>query len=85
MSFRLAKGDHATLSKRLKTFNDVQLQKMSIQYSKKLDNLKHAIALFAWSFNFNRKHGAHGFTPAFAAGVAPKEPMTIAELLSYQD
>ena len=49
----------------------------TLGYSKKLDNLKHAVALFAWHFNFVRIHGAHGFTPAFAAGVAPKEPMTI--------
>jgi hypothetical protein len=27
-------------------------------------------------------HSAHGFTPAFAAGVAPKEPMKISDLLS---
>ena len=53
----------------------------TLGYSKKLDNLKHAVALFAWHFNFVRIHGAHGFTPAFAAGVAPKEPMTIEDLM----
>ncbi len=54
----------------------------TLGYSKKLENLKHAFALFAWHFNFVRKHGAHGFTPAFAGGIAPKEPMTIEELLN---
>lgn len=53
----------------------------TLGYSKKLDNLKHAVALFIWHFNFVRIHGAHGFTPAFAAGVAPKEPMTIEDLM----
>jgi IS1 family transposase len=54
----------------------------TLGYSKKLENLKHAFALFVWHFNFCRVHGAHGFTPAFAAGVAPKEPMTIEQLLA---
>jgi len=53
----------------------------TLGYSKKLDNLKYAVALFVWYFNFARKNGAHGWTPAFAAGVGPKEPMTISELL----
>jgi IS1 family transposase len=53
----------------------------TLGYSKKLDNLRHAVALFVWYFDFARKNGAHGFTPAFAAGVAPKEPTTIKELL----
>lgn len=53
----------------------------TLGYSKKLDNLRHAVALFVWHFNFCRVHSAHGFTPAFAGGVAGKVPMTIAELL----
>jgi IS1 family transposase len=53
----------------------------TLGYSKKLENLRHAVALFVWHYNFVRTHSAHGFTPAFAAGVAPKEPMTIEELL----
>lgn len=53
----------------------------TLGYSKKLENLRHAVALFVWYFDFARKNGAHGFTPAFAAGLAPKEPMTIRELL----
>ena len=54
----------------------------TLGYSKKLENLKHAAALFVWHFDFCGKHGAHGFTPAFAAGVAPKDPMTIEQLLA---
>jgi len=53
----------------------------TLGYSKKLDNLRYAIALFAWHFNFVRIHSAHGKTPAVAAQLADK-PMTIAKLLS---
>lgn len=53
----------------------------TLGYSKKLDNLRYAVALFVWHFNFVRVHSAHGKTPAIAAGLADK-PMTIAELLS---
>jgi IS1 family transposase len=53
----------------------------TLGFSKKLDNLRHAVALFVWHFNFVRRHGAHGFTPAFAAGVTGKEPMTIKDLM----
>lgn len=53
----------------------------TLGYSKTLENHKHAVALFIWHFNFVRVHSAHGFTPAFAAGVAPKEPMTIEDLM----
>jgi hypothetical protein len=52
----------------------------ALGYSKKLENLKHAVALFVWHFNFCRVHSAHGRTPAQAAGLVSK-PFTIAELL----
>ena len=73
-----AHAERTNLSVRL--FNR-RFTRCTLGYSKKLENLKHAVALFVWHFDFCRKHGAHGFTPAFAAGVAPKEPMTIEELL----
>ena len=39
-------------------------------FSKKLENLRAAVALhFAW-YNFCRRHSAHDLTPAVAAGVA---------------
>jgi hypothetical protein len=50
-------------------------------YSKKLENLRHAVALFVWHFNFLRKYSAHEKTPAEAAGL-PTKPMIIADLLS---
>ncbi len=63
-----------TIRQFIKRFN-----RLTIGYSKKLDNHKHAIALFAWYFNFVKKHGAHGKTPAEVAGLTDK-PMTIEEL-----
>jgi hypothetical protein len=53
----------------------------TLGFSKKLENLKHAVALFAWHFNFCRVHSAHGKTPAQAAGLTDKA-LTISELLS---
>jgi hypothetical protein len=50
-------------------------------FSKKLDNLKYAFALFAWHFNFCRKHSAHGQTPAQAAGIAD-HAWTVEEMLA---
>lgn len=52
----------------------------TLGYSKKLENLKHAVALFAWHFNFARKHSAHGMTPAQAAKIV-ENPMTVEDLL----
>jgi IS1 family transposase len=65
-----------TIRQFIKRFN-----RLTIGYSKKLDDHKHAIALFAWYFNFVKKHGAHGKTPAEVAGLMDK-PMAIEELLS---
>src|ERR1700690_285675 len=52
----------------------------TLGYSKLLDHHKLAVALFIWHFNFARKHGAYGVTPAYAAGIAGKEPMKIEDL-----
>ena len=52
----------------------------TLGYSKKLDNLRHAVALFVWHFNFARVHSAHGLTPAQAAELADHQ-WTVAELL----
>ena len=51
----------------------------TLGYSKKLSNLRHAVALFIWHFDFVRVHSAHGKTPAMAAGLAIG-PMTIEQL-----
>jgi transposase-like protein/IS1 family transposase len=53
----------------------------TLGYSKTVENLRHAVALFVWHFNFCRIHSAHGQTPAQEARIA-KNPMTIEELLS---
>ena len=53
----------------------------TIGYSKKLANLRHAVAMFVCHFNFCRKHSAHGKTPAMAAGLTDHK-WEIAELLA---
>ena len=53
----------------------------TLGYSKKIENLRHAAALFIWHFNFVRVHSAHKQTPAQQAGIIQKA-MTIEELLS---
>ncbi len=53
----------------------------TLGYSKKLDNLKHAVALFVWHFDFARKHSAHGKTPAQAANLTDRQ-WTFEELLT---
>jgi transposase-like protein len=52
----------------------------TIGYSKKLENLRHAVAMFAAHFNFCRVHSAHGMTPAQAAGLTD-HAWTVEELL----
>jgi hypothetical protein len=53
----------------------------TLGYSKKLDNLKHAVAMFIAHFNFCRIHSAHGQTPARAAGLTD-HTWTIEELIA---
>ena len=53
----------------------------TIGYSKKLANLRHAVAMFVCHFNFCRKHSAHGQTPAMAAGLTDRV-WKVGELLS---
>jgi transposase-like protein/IS1 family transposase len=53
----------------------------TLGFSKKLDNLKHAVALFVWHFDFVRKHSAHGKTPAMAANLTDHQ-WTVQELLT---
>jgi len=73
-----AHAERTNLSVRL--FNR-RFTRCTLGYSKKLDNLKSAVALFAWHFNFVRLHSAHEHkTPAMAAGIA-KNQMTVEELL----
>jgi transposase-like protein/IS1 family transposase len=53
----------------------------SLGYSKKLENMRHAAAMFAAHFNFIRKHSAHGKTPAQAANLTDHQ-WTIEEMLT---
>lgn len=53
----------------------------TLGYSKTLDNLRHAVALFVAHFNFCRVHSAHGMTPARAAGLTD-HTWTIKELIA---
>ena len=53
----------------------------TLGYSKKAENLRHAVALFVAHFNFCRIHSAHGITPAQSAGLT-KHAWTLEELLS---
>ena len=72
-----AHAERTNLSVRL--FNR-RFTRCTLGYSKKLDNLKHAVALFVWLFDFCRVHSAHRKTPAQAAGLTEKA-FSIAELL----
>jgi transposase-like protein/IS1 family transposase len=71
-------AERTNLSVRLFT---KRFARATLGYSKTIDNLRHAVALFVWHFNFCRKHSAHGQTPAQEARIAKNE-MTIEELLS---
>jgi hypothetical protein len=54
--------------------------RLTLGYSKKLANLRHAVALFIAHFNFCRVHSAHKQTPARFAGLTD-HTWTVAELL----
>ena len=56
----------------------------TIGYSKKLENLRYAVAMFICHFNFCRKHGAHSKTPAVAAGLTD-HAWTIEEILKGEN
>jgi hypothetical protein len=52
----------------------------TLGYSKKLENLRHAVALFIAHFNLCRVHSAHDKTPAHAANLTD-HTWTIEEML----
>jgi IS1 family transposase len=54
--------------------------RLTIGYSKTIENHRHALALFVAHYNFCRKHSAHGTTPAQAAQLTD-HPWTIEQLL----
>ena len=55
--------------------------RLTLGYSKKLQNLKYSMALFIAHFNFCRVHSAHQQTPTMAAELT-NHIWTIEELLS---
>jgi len=46
-----------------------RLNRLTIAFSKKLDNLRAALALHFWHYNFMRQHRTLRMTPAMAAGI----------------
>jgi hypothetical protein len=56
----------------------------TLGYSKKLENLRHSVAILIAHFNFCRVHSAHGRTPAQAANLTDRQ-WTIGEMLSAQN
>jgi hypothetical protein len=77
---RLATISHAERTNlSLRLFNR-RFTRRTLGYSKKVENLRHAVALFVAHFNFCRVHSAHGRTPAQAANLTNHQ-WTIEELL----
>lgn len=64
----------------LRLFNR-RFTRLTLGYSKKIENHRHGIAVFVALHNFVRKHSAHGKTPAQEAGLTD-HAWTIEELLS---
>ena len=74
----MSHAERANLSVRL--FNR-RFTRLTLGYSKKLENHCHAVALFVAHFNFCRVHSAHKQTPAMAAGLTDRV-WTVQELLT---
>lgn len=70
-------AERANLSVRL--FNR-RFTRLTLGYSKKIENHRHAVALFVAHFNFCRVHSSIKATPAMAAGLAD-HVWTVEELL----
>jgi hypothetical protein len=54
--------------------------RLSLGYSKTLQNHKHALALFVCAYNFCKIHSTLGFTPAVGIGLAD-HAWTVEELI----
>jgi IS1 family transposase len=61
-----------------------RFNRSTLGYSKTLKNLRYAIALFVWHFNYCRVHSAHGKTPAVAANLTSHQ-WTIKEMLAEKN
>jgi transposase-like protein/IS1 family transposase len=58
-----------------------RLTRLTNAFSKKWENLKAALALHFWAFNFAWMHSAIRMTPAMKAGICRK-PLRVADLLA---
>ena len=58
-----------------------RLTRLTLGFSKKLENFRAAVALNFAYYNFVKRHRTLGMTPAIAAGVA-KDYWTVADLVS---
>jgi hypothetical protein len=58
-----------------------RLTRLTNGFSKKWENLRAALALHFWNYNFCWMHSTIRMTPAMKAGVARK-PMSIADLVA---
>jgi hypothetical protein len=58
-----------------------RLTRLTNGFSKKWENLKAALALHFWNYNFCWMHSTIRMTPAMKAGVARK-PMAVADLVA---
>jgi hypothetical protein len=65
----------------LRLFNR-RFTRCTLGYSKKLINLRHSVSLFAWNFNFARKHATLKTSPAIAMGISVAI-MTVDQLWNY--
>ena len=58
-----------------------RLTRLTNAFSKKVENLQHALALHFMHYNFCRVHKTLGITPAMAAGVAD-HPWSVGEIVA---
>jgi hypothetical protein len=60
-----------------------RLTRLTNAFSKKVENLRHALALHFMYYNFARVHKTLGMTPAMAAGIAD-HPWSVGEIVALQ-
>ena len=65
-STSLVERHNCTMRQQIRRFT-----RKTLGFSKKLRNLRAAVALYVADYNFRRAHGSlHGMTPAMALGIA---------------
>ena len=81
---RLATTSHCERTNLTMRHFTKRFHRLTLGYSKTLENHRHAVALFVFYFNCVRRHGTLGKTPAETAGILEK-PMSIADLLNWNE